>query len=207
MKQAPAGSFAVWFSCLLQREGLPFVDAAVWGFWGNWFLYLPDLLGGDLLCTSVQAVELSGKSMPRGWVGFFSLPGLFSMCGLTRGQPANAASRATPNFAQFICLNPWAPHLHWQWGAGKDHEMGASHQQMMTWIIPQNSSRSRAEPEPAPLNRNPTFHTLQELPFGTGSNRPPWVAFSNRQQLWQQREDKWERASLKNKLTQIGHIQ
>lgn len=70
MKQAPAGSFAVWSSCLLQREGLPFVDTVVWGFWGNWFLYLPDLLGGDLLCTLVQAVEFTEKinAQRLGWV-------------------------------------------------------------------------------------------------------------------------------------------
>lgn len=119
MKQAPAGSFAVWSSCLLQREGLPFVDAVVWGFGGNWFLYLPDLLGGDLLCTLVQAVEFTEKSMPRGWVGFFSLLGLFYMCNLTRRQPTNVAFRATPNSAQNYeprCLHQW-------WGAGEDHEV------------------------------------------------------------------------------------
>lgn len=123
MKQAPAGSFAVWSSCLLQREGLPFVDAVVWGFRGNWFLYLPDLLGGDLLCALVQAAEFTEKSMPRGWVGFFSLPGLFSMCNLTRRQPANVVFRATPNSAQ-----NHEPHcLHQWWGAGED---------FIQWCIP-----------------------------------------------------------------------
>lgn len=151
---------------------MPFVDAVVWGFWGNWFLYLPDLLGGDLLCALVQAVEFTEKSMPRGWVGFFSLPGLFSMCNLTRRQPANVAFRATPNSAQ-------------------NHEPSAEGLvKTMQWYIPSAADDTDhvpkqlpgAEPETAPLNGNPTFCALQVPLSRTDSKLPPQGAFADRQQ-------------------------
>lgn len=73
------------------------------------FFTRPTCWVGIYFALGFRRLNSLEKSMPGGWVGFFSLPGLFSMCGLTRGQPANVASRATPNFAQFICLNPRAP--------------------------------------------------------------------------------------------------
>lgn len=202
MKQAPAGSFAVWSSCLLQREGLPFVDAVVWGFWGNWFLYLPDLLGGDLLWDLVQAVEFTEKSMPRGWVGFFSLPGLFFMCKLTRRQPANVAFRATPNSAQNrkpCCVSTsdegLVKTMQWYIPSAVDDM-----DHLLKWL-------PGAQPEAAPLNGNPIFWALQVPLSRTDSKLPPQGAFPNRQLYRQERQDgllqrtNWHKKGTYNKFT------
>lgn len=144
MKQAPAGSFAVWSSCLLQWEGLPFVDAVVWGFWGNWFLYLPDLLGGDLLCTLVQAVEFTEKinAQRLGWV--FSPYLVCFPCVIWPGAASKCCIQSNPK----LCSKPWAllspPVMRGWWRPCN----GTSHHQLMTWITSQKSSQGQSQRQP-----------------------------------------------------------